>query len=140
MKKYVEVTRIEEPMLMELTNHRGDKCFMDVDADLGGSNKGFRPMELLAGSLAGCISVDVLAILKKQRKKLSHYKVIVDATRKNGEPAPFEQLHLIFEVDQHINPDQLMKTIQLVKDKYCSVSESMKKEIEITFEVKLVKI
>ena len=59
------LTRIEEPFVMELQNESGNTCMMDANPAIGGKNLGFRPMELLAGSLAGCASIDVINILKK---------------------------------------------------------------------------
>lgn len=67
--------RIEEPFVMELKNEQGNVCLLDAVPSIGGQNKGLRPMELLAGSLAACISVDVLNIFKKQRVQFGHYKI-----------------------------------------------------------------
>ena len=91
--------RIEEPFVMELTNEQSNSCLMDAIPSLGGQNKGFRPMQLLAGSLAGCISVDVLNVLRKQRIDLKHYKIEINAHRKEEVPSPFEYIHMIFEFD-----------------------------------------
>ena len=39
--------------------------------EVGGDNDGFRPMELMAVSLAGCTAMDVISILKKKRQEVS---------------------------------------------------------------------
>ncbi len=130
--------RIEEPFVMELTNGQSNSCLMDAIPSLGGQNKGFRPMQLLAGSLAGCISVDVLNVLRKQRIQLKHYKVEIDAKRKDEVPSPFEHIHLIFEFDNSVEEKNAHRIIGLAKEKYCSVSASLSKEIKITYEVRII--
>jgi len=134
----LDLNRIEAPFVMELVNEAGNKCIIDANPSLGGKGLGFRPMELLAGSLAACISIDVINVLKKQRTDPNHYKVRIEANRKAGTPSPFEQIHLIFEVDPIVNVEKLQRNIQLTSDKYCSVSASLKSEIQITFEIKII--
>ena len=132
------LNRIEEPFVMELTNASGNICLLDANPAIGGQEKGFRPMELLAGSLASCASIDVLNILKKQRVSLKHYAVRIEASRLEGVPSPFEQIHLIFELDDAIEMEKIKRNIELTLDKYCSVSACLKEEIKITFEIQLI--
>jgi putative redox protein len=130
--------RIEPLFGMELTNEAGQKCRMDASPAIGGKDSGFRPMELLAGSLAGCISVDVINILKKQRIDLKHYAIRIHAKRFDATPAPFESIHLIFEFDDQVDSVKVERAIDLAKNKYCSVSASLSDQIKITYEVKIV--
>lgn len=65
MKLYFK--RIEEPFVFELENEKGTKVLIDASEDIGGKNKSLTPMQLLAGSLAGCMSIDVVLILNKQK-------------------------------------------------------------------------
>jgi uncharacterized OsmC-like protein len=85
----LKLERIEEPFVMELSNSSGNKCLLDANPSIGGKDKGFRPMEILAGSLAACASIDVLNILKKQRLEIRHYRVEINANRKDAIPSPF---------------------------------------------------
>ena len=135
----LKLERIEEPFVMELSNRSGNKCLLDANPSIGGKDKGFRPMELLAGSLAACASIDVLNILKKQRLAISHYRVEINANRKDSVPSPFEQIHLIFEFDDAVDPEKMKRNIELTLQKYCSVSASMSEEINITYEIKIIK-
>lgn len=132
------LNRIEEPFVMELKNEQKNVCLMDAAPSLGGQNKGFRPMELLAGSLAGCISVDVLNVFRKQRIRLNHYRIEIEAQRKEAVPSPFEHIHMIFEFDDSVEEKNAKRIIDLAKDKYCSVSASLSAEIKITYEVRIV--
>ena len=39
---------------------------LGVDPDVGGANDDFRPLELMAVSLAGCTAMDVISLLRKK--------------------------------------------------------------------------
>ncbi|MFY7944135.1 MAG: OsmC family protein [Crocinitomicaceae bacterium] len=134
----IELNRIEEPYVFQLQNQTGAICVFDANEALGGKNKGLTPMQLLAGSLAGCMSIDIILILQKQKINPSIYRVEIDAKRKEGTPAPFEAMHLIFTVDQNVPVDKLERAIVLSKEKYCSVSLSLNPAINITYEVKVI--
>ncbi len=131
----LELTRIEEPFVFELKNEEGVICGIDASPAIGGKAKGLRPMELLAGSLAGCASIDVLLILKKQRIEPTHFAIRIETRRSAGVPAVFEEIKLIFEVDNEVNKEKLEKAIALTLEKYCSVSASLKENIDVNFEI-----
>jgi uncharacterized OsmC-like protein len=134
----LELNRIEEPFVFELKNEEGVICGIDASPAIGGKGKGLRPMELLAGSLAGCASIDILLILKKQRIEPTHFNVKIETKRSSGVPAIFEEIKLIFEVNDLVNQEKLEKAIGLTLEKYCSVSASLKENISVIYEVKYV--
>ncbi len=131
----LELNRIEKPYVFELENESGTICKIDSSKDIGGKNKGLTPMELLAGALAACISIDVLMILNKQHIEPKKYAVSMDATKKNSVPSPFEKIHLVFSIDTEIDLLKVERAIQLSIDKYCSVKASLNPEIKISYEV-----
>jgi putative redox protein len=131
----LELNRIEKPYVFELENENGAICKMDSSKDIGGKNMGLTPMELLAGALAACISIDVLMILNKQHIEPKKYAVSVDATKKNSVPSPFEKIHLVFTINKEIDINKVQRAIQLSSNKYCSVKESLNPEIIITSEI-----
>lgn len=122
----------ESPFVLELQNEDGLITTLDASPSIGGKQKGLRPMELLAGSLAGCMSIDILLILQKQRLNVTHYQVKLEAHRKDAVPSPFETIHLIFEVNTEVPLDKLENAIKLSHEKYCSVSASLDHSIQIT--------
>ena len=132
----LELIRVEEPFAFELRNEEGVVCGIDASPAIGGKGKGFRPMELLAGSLAGCASIDVLLILKKQRIIPTHFTIKIETKRVDAIPSYFEEIKLIFEVNRDVSVEKLEKAIDLTLKKYCSVSASLKEEVKIIFEVK----
>ena len=131
----LELNRIEKPYVFELENENGAICKMDSSKDIGGKNMGLTPMELLAGALAACISIDVLMILNKQHIETKKYAVSVDASKKNSMPSPFEKIHLVFSIDAEIDLSKVERAIQLSIDKYCSVKASLSSKIDVTHQI-----
>jgi len=94
----LQFERIEEPYVFELKNESGAKILIDASEDIGGKNKSLTPMQILAGSLAGCMSIDVLLILKKQKIEPRVFKISIETKRKEGQPSPFASIDLSFHV------------------------------------------
>ncbi len=129
------LNRVAPPFQFEVENESGAQVIIDASSEIGGENKGLRPMELVASGLAGCIAIDLLLILEKKRINTDNFKIAVEARRREGTPSPFEEIHLLFSLDPTIDRDVLTKTIRLVIDKYCSVSASLAPHINVTFEI-----
>jgi putative redox protein len=132
----LELKLVESPFVLEVTNESGVSIKIDATEKIGGKNKGMRPMEVLAGSLAGCMSIDVLLILQKQRQEVTCYEVTIDANRKDAVPASFETIHLVFAFNQEVDLEKATAAVKLSHDKYCSVSASLNPEINILTEVR----
>lgn len=131
----LKLKRIEAPFVLELNNENGNTLIIDANPSIGGKGLGFRPMELLAGSLAGCASIDVISILKKQRIEPISFDVAIEAKRFEGVPSPFETIQLNFEFDNSVDLEKAKKAIDLSLEKYCSVSASLNNEISITYSI-----
>lgn len=122
---------IEAPFVLEASNEAGVSLKMDATEKIGGQNKGMRPMEVLASSLAGCMSIDVLLILQKQRQEVSFYEVNIEANRKDAVPASFEAIHLVFVFNKEVDLEKAAAAVKLSHEKYCSVSASLNPRITI---------
>lgn len=131
----LNLKRLESPFVMELRNGQDITCVIDASDAIGGKNKGFRPMELLAGSLAACASVDVIQILRKKRILLGCYEVKIETRRKEAVPSPFEHITLHFIFCNVIDENVLKSTIELALYKYCSVSASLSDDIKIDYTI-----
>jgi len=116
------------------TNAAGATGVIDGPAELGGENAGLRPMETLLAAMAGCSSMDVIKILKKQRQHLERLEVEVEGERTDAVPAVFTKIHLRFKGYGPIDPKKLQKAVELSIKKYCSVSKMLQPKVEITAE------
>ena len=63
----VSLERINEDYLFEVTNANGMRVRLDNNSKTTGEVQGVSPMELLLMGVAGCSSIDIVAILNKQK-------------------------------------------------------------------------
>ena len=134
----ITLKRKNEVFHYEAENEDHLKVNIDANPAIGGEGKGVRPMELVLMSLAGCASIDLGLILKKQRQELIDYEVEVTATRSEDVAKTFKSIHLHFILTGHLEAEKVEKAIELTLTKYCSVALSLRKDIDITadFEIK----
>lgn len=131
----LELKRVEKPFSFALKDSKGNICMLDASESIGGNGMGFRPMELLAGSLAGCASIDIVNILKKQRIEPELFEIAINYVRKDEVPAVFDSIELIIKIDDSIDRVKLGKNVDLVLEKHCSVIASLDKQINITYKI-----
>jgi putative redox protein len=122
----------------EATAGSGGKLVVDGAPDIGGENRGMRPMELLLSAVASCSAMDVVHILvNKQKQPLEDLRIEIEGTRKDAVPAPFTKIHLVFIARGAVDPNKLTRAVSLAVEKYCSVSETLADDVEITWEARL---
>ncbi|QTN38289.1 OsmC family protein [Cryomorphaceae bacterium] len=104
----------------------------------GADAAGFRPMELLLTSLAGCMSIDVLNILKKRKQEVTSFKASAEGERTTEPPNAFTSIRVEFEFGGDLDREKVAKAIDLSAEKYCSVYHSLSPSIEISFHFTLL--
>jgi putative redox protein len=125
---------------LELENDRGETVEMNATPCIGGEETGFRPMELLAGSLAGCSSIDILHILQKQKLFPKAFEVKIKAKRRENEvPSTFASIHLVFQVSTEIPISKVEKAASLSIEKYCSVAKILEPTCKVTWEIQTIR-
>jgi putative redox protein len=102
------------------------------------SAEGPSPMQALGFALAGCMTMDVVHVLKKGRHDLQGLKVGLVAERAEEEPRRFTRVTLHFTVTGAVPPEPIQRAIDLSRDKYCSVWHSLRQDIELTVTFTLV--
>jgi putative redox protein len=97
-----------------------------IDDSIG--QTGPKPIELVAGALAGCTAFDVVTILRsKKHKDVTGYEVSVEAEQRTLPPQVFTEVrvhHSLSGVD--IDPQSVEEAIHLSESKYCSVGAMLK--------------
>ena len=119
----------------------GHTVVMDGSPDIGGENRGPRPMEMLLLGLGGCTSIDVMLILGKGRQDVTDCVVHIDAERAPTEPKVFTKIHVHFVVSgRKLDPKRVDKAIQLSAKKYCSASIMLGKTATVTHDFEIVEV
>lgn len=118
----------------------GHTVLIDGPADGGGQNRGSRPMELVLMGLGGCASYDVIAILDKQRQKVTDCVTHVTASRVDEIPQVFDKIHMKFVVTgEGLDERKVARAVSLSADKYCSASRMLEAGgVQITHEYEVV--
>jgi putative redox protein len=95
------------------------------------------PVQSLAFGLAGCMAMDVLAVIKRGRFELQGLTARLVAKRAPSDPKRIVAVDLRFTLAGSIPEDRVQRAIDLSREKYCSVWHSMRPDIELTtsFEV-----
>ncbi|KZE37709.1 peroxiredoxin [Bhargavaea cecembensis] len=102
---------------------------MDATEAYGGLGKGATPTEMLLGSLAGCIGIDVTMILRPHLERINKIEIETEGIRKEEAPKGFTGMTVTFVVDGDIDSKKVWRAIRLGEEKYCSVSDSLSAEI-----------
>ncbi|MBA2614138.1 MAG: OsmC family protein [Bacteroidetes bacterium] len=132
----INIKRIDDALNMEATNEQGNSILMDGAPDIGGNDKGMRPMQLLLSALGGCSAIDVILILKKQKQEIESFEIEVDGNReKTGDVSLFKNIVLHFKIKGKVDQDKAERAVQLSVDKYCSVSKTLEPTAKITYKV-----
>tara|TARA_B100001939_G_scaffold311581_1_gene294222 strand:- start:2399 stop:2821 length:423 start_codon:yes stop_codon:yes gene_type:complete len=107
-----------------------------IDDKTSQNPKGVSPMELLLMGVAGCSSIDIISILKKQKQKFEKLTIEVEGIREEGElPALFQKIHSKIKFDGNIDEKKAFRACELSFTKYCSVSKTLEATADITFSV-----
>lgn len=115
-------------------NDTGNEVHMDGSSDIGGQNRGSRPTEVLLMSLAGCMGIDVVSILEKQRQLFSSFRMEVEGERTEVASArPFSHITIHFYFEGDLEPGKAQRAIELSMEKYCSVGLTINKQTKIDF-------
>jgi putative redox protein len=112
---------------------------MDGPENLGGSNAGVRPKELLLIGLAGCTGSDVVSILQKKRINLTDFEININAQQSEEHPKVFTHIDLEYVFyGRDIKPNDVERAIELSTMTYCAVSAMLKKAMTINHSYRIV--
>ena len=94
----------------------------------GNSREGLSPVELLAAATASCMAVDLVHILTKGRQPVEALSVNFTGERAQSEPHRLTAVRLEFTIEGAVAQAQVDRAIQLSRDKYCSVWNSLRED------------
>src|SRR5665647_2982671 len=136
----IELERKTGDFGFEAKDENGNVLRTDSSIENGGSNYGFRPMQLILAGLGSCSAIDMVSILKKQRQTVENFKIKIAGERqKNKIPSLWESVEITFELYGNISTEKANKAASLSMEKHCSVAETLRQGgTEVTWNVKVI--
>lgn len=123
-------TKVKWHGKMSFTGHAdsGFEVPLGADPAVGGDNDGFRPLELMAISLAGCTAMDVISILKKKRQDVTDFEVNVHTERADTHPRVFTSAIIDYRITGHeVDEKAVLRSIELSATSYCPAQGMLSK-------------
>jgi len=106
---------------------------MEFDANI---QMGCMPVEGVLLSLAGCMAIDVVAILEKMRCKPETFSMNIVGERNPDPPQSIKRVHMVLNLTgDNLQEDKVRRAVSLSEEKYCSVRHSLREDIEITTDI-----
>jgi putative redox protein len=132
--------KLDTAMRFVGTNAKQHKTYFDTSVKGGGLDSAASPMEVVLQSVAACTAMDVLPILRKQRRTVVDFSIDLEAERATKDPKVFTKIHMEVRLT---TPDaklrELARAMQLSQTTYCSVSTMITRGgCEITWRATLV--
>lgn len=124
---------------MEAKDEAGHLIQTDTSLANGGTDFGFRPMQLLLVALGSCSAIDLVSILNKQRQKIDDFSIEIHGEReKEVVPSLWKSVSVAFHLTGEIDSDKAEKAAALSMEKYCSVAETLRRSgTSITWAIKV---
>jgi len=121
------------------TADSGHAVIMDADTDVGGTNTGSRPMELLLMGIGGCSGMDIISILKKKKQTITGLEAQVSGAMAEDYPHKYTEISIEYIVrGKDVSEEAVKRAVQLSMDKYCSVKATLEGSAKIHFTYKIV--
>jgi putative redox protein len=128
-------------MAFAASGDSGHTVLMDASPDVGGQDRGSRPMELLLMGLGGCSSIDVMMMLNKSRQDVIGCRAVIEAERADAIPAVFTRIHVHFKVSgRGISEKHVERAVRLSAEKYCSASIMLAQVAEMTHSFEVIEV
>jgi len=135
--KQIKLRWIEDQVMVG-TDSNNHSIVIGKTADPDGAWLGVKPAELLLMAAAACSSWDVLEILTKQKEPFKDLTVICTGEQQAEAPWTFTNIHLRYSVSGKVNEEKLKRAIRLSEEKYCSVTNTLRKGTEVTSDYEIL--
>lgn len=115
----------------EIITGTGHEFTVDASAEVGGTDAGARPTELLLAANATCMGMDVISILRKMRQEVRSYALKITGERADEHPRIFTHILIEHFIEGEVEEAKLAHAIELSEEKYCTVSAMLNKVARI---------
>lgn len=108
---------------------------MDFDAAM---EWGCAPTEALLMSFAGCMAIDVVSILRKQRVEITEFTTEIEGERNPEPPQYFTAVKIVLHIKGvGVEQSKVDRAVALSLEKYCSVRHSLREDLKVTVETRI---
>lgn len=128
------VARVElmNAMTFKATTASGHELVMDASPDVGGTESGARPMELLMAGLGGCTGMDVITLLRKMRQDVASYEVRVSGQQAAEHPRVFTSIQVEHVVrGRGLKVESVKRAVELLATRYCPAAAMLGRAAQI---------
>jgi len=96
------------------------------------SQWGCIPTEALLLSLAGCMGIDVVSILVKMRIEIASLRIEIEGERNPTPPQYYKTVEMVLYIaGTNLDPGKIERAIELSRNKYCSVYNSLRPDLAL---------
>lgn len=121
-------------------NCRGHKVTMDEPAELGGTDTGMNPVELLLASLGGCLSICASMFSENHGVELKDFYVELEGDldfrgfkgKVDVDPG-FQDVRFTIHIESDSPREKIEKLVESIEER-CPVSDSLKRQIKVNGE------
>lgn len=114
----------------------GHKLVIDAAPAVGGEDKGPTPKPLLMLSLGGCTGMDVISLARKMRQDVESFDIEMEADLTEEHPMRYTRINMIYKFKgKDLDRAKLEKAVSLSQNRYCGVSETLRGNVELTYEI-----
>ncbi len=113
---------------------QGHTVVMDAPERVGGSDEGPVPKPFVLTALAGCTGMDVIALLRKDGRKLRSFAMRVNGELSKGTPMVYVTAHVTFEAEGAPEDQQaLIGAVQRSQNELCGVAAMLRCSMPVTW-------
>jgi putative redox protein len=114
----------------------GHTVVMDAPEKVGGEDSGPIPKPFILTALSGCTGMDIVAILRKAEKEVDDFDMKVIGEISKRAPVEYIAIHVIYNFKgKSENEETALQAVNDSQEKYCGVSNMLKKALPVTWEV-----
>lgn len=122
----------------DATSGSGHTVVMDGVPEVGGENKGPRPMEVLLMAVGGCAAMDVIAILQRMRIQVDSFGVHLEGDQAEDHPKVFTAIRMVYRFrGRDIPEDKARRAVEKTHEKYCSAIHMVNKAAAIEYRIEI---
>lgn len=123
----------KKELQFEAEDEKGHKIIVDTAKENGGLDEGITPLQLLLVSLAGCMAMDIVAMMRKKGNRIDKFGMTLDGERTNQHPKRYAKITYHIKCEGDYKREDLVRAYELSRDKYCSVLATVKNPPEFEF-------